>query len=105
MRIFIAAIMLLAASESFSADFFVSLKVGGTLRDSDTFETASQTFDADYGHPLRITVSAGIRPRWCRRFGCKVGISHESSPLSGAPFNERYDYAIDQAFAVIEYYF
>ena len=105
MKIFIAVIILLAARESFSADFFVSLKVGARTGGSDTFDTADQTFDADYGHPLRITISAGIRPRWCRRFGCKVGISHESSPLSGAPFNERYDYTIDQVFITGEYYF
>ena len=103
MRTAIILIIMITASESFADNYFINVRNGYIIRDTNTFNLDSgESFDADYGHEWRINISAGYKPEWCKKFSCKLGVSHESSVLSGSPFNDEYEYTNEQVFFEVE---
>lgn len=90
---------------AFADGFFLNVRNGFKVNETDTFEVdGGPSYRADYGHPWRVNISAGmyVTEGFCQKIICKAGISHESSPLSGRPFNSDYEYSSDQLFFEIE---
>jgi hypothetical protein len=106
MKIITFTFLIFFSFSALAGDVFINLRNGYKVSESDKFITNDgQEYNASYGHTWRVNISAGYKPDWCKAMSCKVGYSHESSPLSGKPFNDEYDYSVDQLFFEVEYTF
>lgn len=97
-------LFLLISTSVNSGNYFVEANLGYAFNESESFYINGKKYDAEYGGPIKLNFQVGYE--WQRLgFQYKAGWMHNSSPLSGKPFNDRADYVNDQLFIGIKYTF